>query len=127
MNSVDECSDRIEATQRGAERIFTEPEKRELAGLSFRGELDRVDFARADLRRARFASASLSGCDFSGADLRGTHFLACDIRDARFEGAAFGDNRFDESLLSRVEGVDGVRDIIERSGGFFVPEGSSDR
>jgi len=127
MSVVDECLRRVEAGSPGAERIFTELEKQGLAGLSFRGELDRVDFARADLRRARFTTASLSGCDFSGADLRGAHFLACDIRDARFEGAAFGENRFDESLLSRAQGVESVRESIERAGGFFMPDGSSDR
>jgi uncharacterized protein YjbI with pentapeptide repeats len=127
MDLVNERRERLGAETCDVERIFTEREKQELAGQSFRGQLDRVDFARADLRCARFASASLSGCDFSDADLRGAHFLACDIRDARFGGAAFGDNRFDETLLSRVQGAEGLRETIERAGGFFTPDGSSDR
>jgi uncharacterized protein YjbI with pentapeptide repeats len=110
---------------RNIERVFTDAEKRNLRGQSFRGDLDRVDFAMADLREASFESASLTECDFRGADLRGATFVACDLRQASFDGAEFGNNRFDRTLLAGVVGVGDARQEIERAGGVFTPACSS--
>jgi uncharacterized protein YjbI with pentapeptide repeats len=103
-------------------RIFTEAEKRELAGRSFRDlALDGVDFAGADLRGAVFERVSLRGCDFRRADLRGAELLDCDLGGARFDEAVLGDNRFHGSRLVEITGLtDEQLDYVCRRGGGTV-------
>ena len=107
-------------------RVFTEAEKRELAGSSFREiALDGVDFAGANLQGTVFERVSLRGCDFRRADLRGAQIVGCDLRGSRFEEVFLGGNRFHGSSLAEVTGLTEAQlDYVCRRGGTLAdPDG----
>ena len=107
-------------------RVFTDAEKHELAGSSFRElALDGVDFAGANLQGTVFDRVSLRGCDFRRADLRGADIVSCDLRGSRFDEAILGGNRFHGSSLAEVTGLTEEQvDYASRRGGTLVaPEG----
>ncbi len=103
-------------------RVFTNIEKRELAGHSFRDiTLDGVDLAEANLTECSFEGVSLRSCDFRRADLRGARFLRCDLRDARLEEVMLGGNRFHGSCLAGATGLTPEQhDYVCRRGGVFT-------
>jgi hypothetical protein len=116
-------------SSRQLERLFTNAEKKELAGQVFRNvALDGADFSSANLRGARFEGASLVRCSFAGADLRGVVFSMCDLREVDLAGVNFGENRFDGTVVGGVEDLSPeVRAAILESGGTCVPTVSSQR
>ena len=107
------------------EHVFTEDEKRLLAGLVLRNtRFDRVDFRNADLSQAVFDQVSLVACDFRGAVLASASFRHCDLRGAHFDGTtSFRGSRFEGTCLLGAVGLSRTaRDHIRRAGGTsFLP------
>jgi len=112
-----------------AVRVFTEAEKRELHGSTFRElVLDGADFSDAVLQGATFDRVSLRGCDFRRADLRGAAILGCDLSGSRFDEALLGGNRFHGSSFAEVAGLSEEQEgYVCRRGGTFVIHGGGPR
>jgi uncharacterized protein YjbI with pentapeptide repeats len=105
-----------------AERLFTNEEKRLLAGLFLKDTcFDHVDFRDADLSQAVFDRVSLIGCDFRGATLASAVFRHCDLRGTRFDRAtSLHGSRFDGSCLLAAVGLSRwARQHVRRTGGTF--------
>ena len=106
-----------------AERLFTQEEKRELAGLCLASTcFDQVDFSGANLAHAVFDHVSLIGCDFRSARLTLATFRSCDLRDALFDQATLlRGSRFDGSSLLAARGLTrSARALVRTTGGILL-------